>query len=40
MPSAPVNAALTAVLSLEARALRLTNLPLGSSLLVLARKPA
>ena len=40
MPSAPVNAALTAVLSLEARALRLTNLPIGSSLLVLARKPA
>ena len=40
VPSAPVNAALTAVLSLEARALRLTNLPVGSSLLVLARKPA
>jgi ubiquinone/menaquinone biosynthesis C-methylase UbiE len=40
VPPAPVNAALTAVLSLEARALRLTNLPIGSSLLVLARKPA
>jgi ubiquinone/menaquinone biosynthesis C-methylase UbiE len=40
VPSAPVNGALTAVLSLEARALRLTNLPIGSSLLVLARKPA
>ena len=40
VPSAPVNAALTAVLSLEARALSLTNLPIGSSLLVLARKPA
>jgi SAM-dependent methyltransferase len=40
VPSAPVNAALTAVLSLEARALRLTDLPIGSSLLVLARKPA
>jgi ubiquinone/menaquinone biosynthesis C-methylase UbiE len=40
VPAAPVNDALTAVLSLEARALRLTNLPLGSSLLVLARKPA
>ena len=31
---------LTAVLSLEARALRVTDLPIGSSLLVLARKPA
>ncbi len=40
VPSAPVNTALTAVLSLEARALRFTNLPFGSSLLVLARKPA
>ena len=40
VPSAPVNTALTAVLSLEARAVRLTNLPIGSSLLVLARKPA
>jgi len=40
VPSPPVNTALTAVLSLEARALRFTNLPFGSSLLVLARKPA
>ena len=40
VPSAPINTALTAVLSLEARAVRLTNLPIGSSLLVLARKPA
>jgi ubiquinone/menaquinone biosynthesis C-methylase UbiE len=40
VPSAPVNTALTGVLSLEARALRFTNLPIGSSLLVLARKPA
>ena len=40
VPSAPVNDALTAVLSLEARALRLTDFPFGSSLLVLARKPA
>ena len=40
VPSAPVNTALSAVLSLEARALRLTDLPVGSSLLVLARKPA
>ncbi len=40
VPSPAVNAALSAVLSLEARALRLTDLPIGSSLLVLARKPA
>lgn len=40
VPSAPVNTALSAMLSLEARALRLTDLPIGSSLLVLARKPA
>jgi hypothetical protein len=40
VPSAPVNTALTAVLSLEARALRFADLPIGSSLLVLARKPA
>lgn len=40
VPPAPVNGALTALLSLEARALRLTDLPVGSSLLVLARKPA
>jgi ubiquinone/menaquinone biosynthesis C-methylase UbiE len=40
LPSRPVNDALTAVLSLEARALRLTDFPFGSSLLVLARKPA
>ena len=40
VPSAPINGALTAVLSLEARALRLADFPFGSSLLVLARKPA
>jgi ubiquinone/menaquinone biosynthesis C-methylase UbiE len=40
LPSAPVNTTLTAILSLEARALRVTNLPIGSSILVLARKPA
>ncbi len=40
VPSSLVNNALAAVLSLEARALRLTDLPFGSSLLVLARKPA
>jgi SAM-dependent methyltransferase len=39
VPSAPVNNALTAVLSLEARALRHVNMPIGSSLLCLARKP-
>ena len=40
VPSAPVNAALTAILSLEARALRIADLPVGSSILVVARKPA
>jgi SAM-dependent methyltransferase len=40
VPSAPVNGALTVLLSLEAGALRLTDLPVGSSLLVVARKPA
>jgi ubiquinone/menaquinone biosynthesis C-methylase UbiE len=40
LPSAPVNTTLTAILSLEARALRVTNLPIGSSILVFARKPA
>ena len=40
VPAPPVNRALTAILSFEARAVRLTNLPIGSSLLVLARKPA
>jgi SAM-dependent methyltransferase len=38
LPSKPVNATLTALLSLEARALRVTNMPFGSSLLCLARK--
>jgi len=38
LPSKPVNTALTALLSLEARALRVTNMPFGSSLLCLARK--
>ena len=40
VPAAPVNAALSAVLAVEAVALRLTNMPLGSSLLALAIKPA
>jgi SAM-dependent methyltransferase len=38
IPSAPVNSALSGVLAVEAAALRLMNMPLGSSLLVLARK--
>ena len=38
VPSAPVNAALTAVLSLEARAIRHVDMPIGSSILCLARK--
>jgi SAM-dependent methyltransferase len=39
VPPAPVNAALSAVLAIEAAALRLIDLPLGSSLLALAVKP-
>lgn len=39
VPIAPVNAALTALVSLEALALRAVNMPIGSSLLCLARKP-
>lgn len=38
-PAAPVNAVLTLMLALEARALRRVNMPWGSSLLCLARKP-
>lgn len=38
VPPAPVNAALTALVSLEALALRAVNMPIGSSLLCLARK--
>ena len=38
VPVAPVNAALTALVSLEALALRIVNLPIGSSLMCLARK--
>jgi SAM-dependent methyltransferase len=40
VPAAPVNALLSGLLSLEARALRVVDLPAGSSLLCLARKPA
>jgi SAM-dependent methyltransferase len=39
LPSALVNGPMTAVLRIEAAALRLVNLPFGSSLLCLARKP-
>lgn len=38
VPIAPVNAALTALVSLEAMALRAVNMPIGSSLMCLARK--
>jgi hypothetical protein len=38
IPPAPVNEALSAVLALEAAALRVMNMPFGSSLLALARK--
>jgi hypothetical protein len=39
VPIAPVNAALTALVSLEALALRAVDMPIGSSLMCLARKP-
>lgn len=39
VPAAPVNAALTALVSLEALALRAVNMPIGSSLMCLAQKP-
>ena len=38
VPAAPVNNALTALLSLEAAALRLVNMPLGSSVMAVAQK--
>jgi SAM-dependent methyltransferase len=40
VPSAPVNRTLAGLLALEAGALRVVNMPLGSSLLALAQKPA
>ena len=40
VPAAPVNAVLSALLAVEARATRLLPMPFGSSLLCLARKPA
>jgi SAM-dependent methyltransferase len=39
VPPPPVNALLSGVLGLEAAALKVTNMPAGSSLLCLARKP-
>ena len=38
VPSAPVNGALSALVSLEALALRVVNMPIGSSLMCLARR--
>jgi SAM-dependent methyltransferase len=39
IPAAPVNAALSALLAIEAAALRVVNMPIGSSLLAVASKP-
>jgi hypothetical protein len=39
VPSAPVNALLTALVTAEARAARHVSLPVGSSLLVVGKKP-
>jgi SAM-dependent methyltransferase len=38
VPAAPINAALTALVSLEALALRVVNMPIGGSLMCLAQK--
>jgi ubiquinone/menaquinone biosynthesis C-methylase UbiE len=40
VPSAPVNRMLSGLLAVESAALRVVDMPLGSSLLALARKPA
>ena len=40
IPPAPVNAALTGALTVEAGLLRLMNMPFGSSLMALAQRPA
>jgi SAM-dependent methyltransferase len=40
VPPAPINGALSALLAAEAAMLRVVNMPLGSSLLAVARKPA
>jgi len=39
VPAAPINGALTALVSLEAMALRAFNMPIGSSLMCLAQRP-
>jgi hypothetical protein len=39
VPFAPVNAALSGMLALEAAAVRLVNMPIGTSLLVSAERP-
>jgi SAM-dependent methyltransferase len=39
VPPAPINGALTAMLRIEALALRVMNMPIGSSVLCLARRP-
>jgi SAM-dependent methyltransferase len=39
VPARPVNAALTALLALEAEALKVVDMPIGSSLLTLATRP-
>jgi len=39
VPPAPINAALSGLLAVEAAALRVMNMPFGSSLLVLAERP-
>jgi SAM-dependent methyltransferase len=39
IPPAPVNAALSALVALESKALRAVDMPIGSSLIALARRP-
>jgi SAM-dependent methyltransferase len=39
VPPAPINALLSGLLAIEARALRVVNMPVGSSLLAVAEKP-
>ena len=39
IPAAPINLVLSGALAIEAAALRVINMPFGSSLLALARKP-
>ena len=40
VPAAPLNALLSGLLAMEAAALRVVNMPIGSSLLAVARKPS